>query len=663
MIDLAVWKKAWALLDAREQRNAWVVLGVVIIGALSSALMVGSVLPFLSVLAEPGRIETVPALAWAYESFGFSSDYSFLIGLGLASFGVIVLTSLMQIVKTWAVARFALMRMHTISHRLLAAYLRQPYAFFLDRHSGEMGTRILAETGQVVNQFFRPAAELIASLLTVIAILGLLLLAEPVVAVVAFAVLGGLYGGVYALSRRALNRFGRVRVAANSARFRIANEALGGIKDIKLLGREGSYVARYAQPSRRMARTVVAVQVISQVPQFVLQAVAFGGIILLCLLLMDAQGLASGAALGGILPVLGLFAFAGQRLMPELSKLYRSLAVLQAGAAAVDTIHDDLVGHAGGGTLPQVMPAGLGLTRQLRLENVSYSYPDAAHAGVRDITLEIRAGEKIGVVGGTGAGKTTLADIMLGLLAPHKRADRRRWRPDHRQQPARLAAKRGLRAAGHLPDRCQRDREYCPRCATAGDRSGPGRGSGAHRAAGRVHSRRAAAGLRHHDRRTRGSAVGRAAAAYRYRAGDVSRCRFRGLRRGDERARHPDRGRGDGRDRLAAEREDGADDRPQAEHGRALRPHRADGSRPHRRDGQLARTGGREPDIPGHGGPDGGGVRGTGMGIMLHIGLPKTRTTLLQRRIFPILDQNKVIKYHGKESNVPRTLSDWFNSH
>ena len=418
MIDLDIWKKAWAILDARERRNAWVVLCIVTIGALASALMVGSVLPFLSVLAEPGRIETVPALAWAYETFGFTSDYSFLIGLGLASFGVIVLTSLMQIIKTWAVARFALMRMHTISHRLLAAYLRQPYAFFLDRHSGEMGTRILAESGQVVNQFFKPAAELIAALLTVAAIVGLLLLTEPLVALVAFAVLGGLYGAVYALSRRALNRFGHVRVAANSARFRIANEALGGIKDIKLLGREGSYVARYAQPSRRMARAIVAVQVISQVPQFVLQAVAFGGIILLCLVFMDAQGLASGTALGGILPVLGLFAFAGQRLMPELSKLYRSLATLQAGAAAVDTIHDDLVGRAGNGTLPKTIPSGLGLSRQLRLEDVSYSYPDAAHAGVRDITLEICAGERIGVVGGTGAGKTTLADIMLGLLAP-----------------------------------------------------------------------------------------------------------------------------------------------------------------------------------------------------------------------------------------------------
>jgi ABC-type multidrug transport system fused ATPase/permease subunit len=418
LIEISTLKKAWALLDAREKRHAWIVLAIVVLGALSSALMVGSVFPFLSVLSDPGRIETVAALAWAYETFGFTSDYAFLVGLGLTSLGVIVLTSGIQIFKSWAVARFSMMRMHSISYRLMEAYLRQPYEFFLDRHSGEMGTRILAESQQLVMQFFRPAAEAVAAVFTVLAIVGLLLWVEPVVALIAFGLLGGIYGAIYALSRRALKRLGRIRVDANSARFRIANEALGGVKDIKLLGRERSYVARYSGPSRQMARTQVMVQVISATPQFALQAVAFGGMILLCLALMDADELASGAALGRILPIIGIFAFAGQRLMPELSKLYQSLAKLQAGEASVDIIHDDLIDRAGGGALPRSIPSGLGLRDRLTFENVSYHYPNATHAGVRDITLEIDAGEKIGIVGGTGAGKTTLADLILGLLSP-----------------------------------------------------------------------------------------------------------------------------------------------------------------------------------------------------------------------------------------------------
>ena len=174
MINLDIWKKAWALLDAHERRNALITLAVVILSAFSSAVMVGSVLPFLSVLSDPGQIARVRALAWTYEVFGFTSDYSFLVALALTSFFVIVFASLIQIFKAYVVARFSMMRMHSISHRLLTAYLSQPYEFFLNRHTGEMSTRVLAESGELVNQFLRPAAELIASIFTVIAIVGLL---------------------------------------------------------------------------------------------------------------------------------------------------------------------------------------------------------------------------------------------------------------------------------------------------------------------------------------------------------------------------------------------------------------------------------------------------------------------------------------------------------
>lgn len=418
MIDFSTWKKAWALLDARERRNAWVVLGIIIIGALVSAVMVGSVMPFLAVLADPSRIESTPALVWAYDALGFTSTYGFLVALGLASFAVIVLSSLIQIARTWAVSRFAMMRMHSISYRLLETYLAQPYAYFLNRHSGEMGPRVLAESTQVVGQFLRPAAEFIAACMTTAAIVGLLLWVEPLIATMAFAVLGGIYGAIYVGTRRILRRLGQVRVEANRARFRLANESLTGIKDIKLLGKEGAYLDRYAEPSIRMAQTQVKVAVFSQVPQFALQAVALGGIIVICLALIDPTEVASGVALGGLLPVLGVFAFAGQRLMPELSKLYQSLAQMQAGSAAVDAVYEDLVLRKSAARLSRVAAEGLGLQNSLLLEGVTYRYPNSEQASIRDVSITIRAGEKIGVVGSTGAGKTTLADVILGLLVP-----------------------------------------------------------------------------------------------------------------------------------------------------------------------------------------------------------------------------------------------------
>lgn len=420
MIDFATWRKAWELLDGRERRAALIVFALVIVAALSTAAMVGSVMPFLTILADPGRIETTPVFAWAYDAFGFTSAYSFIAGLGVGSICVIIAASLVQIAKAYVVARFTMMRTHTISYRLLSTYLRQPYEFFLNKHSGDMGTRVLSEAQQVVSQFFSPAAELLASALTVIAVVTLLIWLNPVVAFICFAVLGGIYGGVYAASRRALGNLGGERLAANSERYRMAAEAFGGVKDIKILGREISYLDRYETPSRRMAQINISVRLLATLPQLAIQAVGFGGVILLCLALLDPEGLASGKALGGILPLLGVFVFAGQRLMPELGKVYECLTTLQYGSAAVLAVCNDFSGKQGMGALPRKIPAGLGLRYELRLKGVSYHYPNAERAGIRDLSLMIRAGEKIGVVGSTGAGKTTLVDLILGLLRPTK---------------------------------------------------------------------------------------------------------------------------------------------------------------------------------------------------------------------------------------------------
>lgn len=418
MIDLKTWSKAWGLLERREQRIAFLVLGVVILTALSTALMVGSVFPFLAVLSDPDKIHEVQQLSWAYDWLGFESDYSFLYALGLFSLATIVLVNAIQLLNTYVVARFSLMRIHSISCRLLSGYLRQPYEFFLNRHSGSMATSILSESGQVVQAFIRPAADLIASFITVLAIISFLLWVNPLITFAAFLIVGGVYGGTFYISRSRLRKLGDRRLEMNLDRFQIAHEAIGGIKDVKILGREAAYVQRYHVPSWEMARMLVIFNVVSALPQFVVQPVAFGGIIFLCLALVDRSSFEAGGNLGDIIPLLGVFAFAGQRLMPEFTKLYHSLTQLQYSSAAVDSVADDLALVVGTDELPTRMPPAIGLRKYLKLEAVTYRYPNAEMPGIADLSLTIRCGEKIGVVGSTGAGKTTLVDIVLGLLRP-----------------------------------------------------------------------------------------------------------------------------------------------------------------------------------------------------------------------------------------------------
>ncbi len=416
--DRSLWRRGLSLLEPDERRKAWLVLVIVIISAISSAVMVGSILPFLTVLSDPSRIESTPELAWLYERFGFSSHYAFIIALGVATISMIVVANAVQMLRVFAVARYTMLRTHSISHRLLARYLHQPYEFFLTAHSSDISARILDESTQVVQYFLRPAAEVISAVFTLSMVLGVVIWVDPPIAVMAIGILGSVFGVTVLLSSQRLTKVGKDRNIANRARYRIAGETLAGIKDIKLLDSERVFLSRYDRQSLRMAHSNVAKNVITQLPPYVIQTLVFAGFILLCLLMLDSGATDPVKVMAELIPTLGVMALAAQRLMPELSRLFTNVGLLRFGRAAVDAVYDGFSsGEAvAAGKAAQQEP--LPLRRALVLDGIGYRYPNADTAGLEEISLTIKAGERIGVVGSSGAGKTTLADILLGLLRP-----------------------------------------------------------------------------------------------------------------------------------------------------------------------------------------------------------------------------------------------------
>ncbi|MCG5539093.1 ABC transporter ATP-binding protein [Halorhodospira sp. 9622] len=391
---------------------------MVVVMALLETAGVASVMPFLSVLGNPEVVETNPVLNQLYVGLGFESVDTFLMALGAGAFGLIVFSAAFRSLTIYAMNRWAWMRMHSLSERLLETYLRQPYAYFLNRHSGDMGKSILTETQQLQQQVIKPGLDALAYGVVVIAIVTLLVVIDPVLAAGVATVLGGMYALIYWGVRGFLDRIGRDRVRANQERFQAAGEALGGIKDIKLLGREHAYLSRFRGPSIRFAKHQATSQTLSQVPKFLIEAVAFGGIIALTLVLMATHGGTTGGGLGEVLPVLGLYAFAGYRMLPAAQHVYQGLAKLRFGGGAVDSIYNDLHRRQALAEIRKQPPAPLVPQREVALENVHYTYPNAPAPALQGIDLHIPVGSSVGLVGSTGAGKTTLVDVILGLLRP-----------------------------------------------------------------------------------------------------------------------------------------------------------------------------------------------------------------------------------------------------
>ena len=418
---LDIYRKIHDILDARERRNAVLLFGMMLVMGLLDAIGIASVMPFISVVANPDVVETNDYLNAVYTGLDFTNKDNFLLFLGGVVFMLVITSLIFKALTHLAMARFSYMRESSISIRLLSGYLGRPYSFFLNRHSADLGKSVLSEVQQVITSILIPAMNLIAQGIVATFIVALVVAVDPVVAVIAVLSLSGLYGLIYVALRRYIGRLGVERMETNLQRYQIAQEALGGIKDVKVLGMESGYIRGYADPANRFAQVQSTYKVISQVPRFALEALVFGGMLLLLLILLATEE----GELSSVLPIIVLYAFAGTRLMPALQLIYDALTKLRFGQPALEALYSDLLEteQLGVATTARVSTENhnvLPLKVSIALDNIVYSYPQANEPTLNNLSLIIPALSTVGFVGSTGAGKTTVVDLILGLLDPQQ---------------------------------------------------------------------------------------------------------------------------------------------------------------------------------------------------------------------------------------------------
>jgi len=411
-------KRLLDLLEPRDRRRAFLLLGMMLVMGILETMGVASIMPFVAVLANPNLVENNRYIKPIYEWFGFDTTGSFILLLGFVVLGLAVGTTVFRAITTWSILHFSTMRNFTLSQRLFRGYLYQPYAWFLRRHSADLSKTVFSEVGQVIGGAMMPALQFVAQITVVVLLLTLVIVVDPVLALTLVLVLGGVYGLVFWTTRHYVDRIGTDRVKANRERFRVGAEAFGGIKDVKLLGLEASFLKRFEEPSRRFVRHQIGGQLVVQFPQYALQIMTVSGV----LLIVQYQTMSSGDV-GKALPLIALYALAGYRLLPAVHKVYSSLSSLRFAQAALDVLHEDLLETAKGcppadisTTSPDIKP--ITLTQSLILRHVSYSYPLASNRALADLNITIPARSTVGIVGRTGAGKTTAVDVILGLLDP-----------------------------------------------------------------------------------------------------------------------------------------------------------------------------------------------------------------------------------------------------
>ena len=413
-----VWRKVMDLLDAQERRSFYGLMALAVLSGAANMIGVGMVLPFLAVLTDPTVIERQEALAWLYTWLGFSDERAFLLFLG----GLLLVFFLGSLAFRAFVAhlmfRFGAMRAYSIARRLMRSYLSQPYSFFLDRHSSDLIKSVTGEVNLVVGSVISPLLQAVANLAMLIALAVLLVIADPFVAGMMGLIIAVFYVLVLRWTRRKQAEAGRKRFESVAKSHRMVQDAMIGAKEIKVLGLEDTALRRFSLPTRHRAEADALNLTLAQLPRHLLEGVAFGGMLLVLLIL-----LAQGATMQGILPLAGVYALAGVRMMPAAQILFAAISQFHYHRRALHALHTDVMAAERRPALELgPPPEPLRLREKMELREVVYTYPGSETPSLDRVSLEIKANSSVGVVGGTGAGKSTAMDIMLGLLSPQSGA-------------------------------------------------------------------------------------------------------------------------------------------------------------------------------------------------------------------------------------------------
>jgi len=385
----------------------------ILIMAFLEVVGVASVAPFIAVLTSPELIHENVYLANFYNFFDVQGDNAFIVLLGTFVVIAILISNATQAFITWKITNFAELQQHRVAVRLLKKYLSQPYSFYLDRNTSELGKNVLNEVGNAISGVVMESLLVLSKLVVALFMITLLIIVDPQVAIIATGFLGGSYWIIYKLVKQRLYFMGTAKTEAAFQAFKTTSEAMAGIKEIKLRGAEKKFLDRFFIPSNALAKFGANINLISTLPRYLLEVVAFGGMILIVIYLMSKKM----DNYSAIIPMISLYAMAGYRLMPALQTIYSGMAKIKFSIPAFNIIVDAF-SQTNTKELSQTNQDQLSFENKIEINQVSFSYKNPNSQIIDNLNLKITHNTTVGLMGSTGAGKTTLIDILLGLLTP-----------------------------------------------------------------------------------------------------------------------------------------------------------------------------------------------------------------------------------------------------
>ncbi len=383
----------------------------IIFTAFLEVVGIASVLPFIHLVANPESIQQNEWLVVISNYFDFESYTDLLILTGVGMLIFLTLANCFAVFTAWLQHRIVWDTGHSLSTRLLQSYLDRPYAFYLNKNTAELQSKIVMEVGQLCASVILPLIDLISRVAVVIVIFILLLIVDVKTSLIIIGSLCFAYLIAYTLRKGVLQSLGEKRIQINLARFRSLSDALQGIKTSKIYHASDYFYGRYHKASLGYSKIHPRVQLISIMPKSIIEIIAFGGVIAAIIFM-----LIQGSNINDSLPTITLYALAGYRLLPSLQRIFVSGTKIKHSFPVLHEVYEDLhynnKYHNEFNSSNEIKP----FDQSIKFNNLSYQYEESERKILKNISFEIKKGETVAFVGSTGDGKTTLIDLLVGLL-------------------------------------------------------------------------------------------------------------------------------------------------------------------------------------------------------------------------------------------------------
>lgn len=408
-------KQIWKLVTPKDRVLIGLFLVLMILASLMEIFSFFSIIPFIGVLSDPSQIQSNRLYSFLFETFQFQDNKSFFVFIGALSAGFITLSSLFLAFFQWFNFRFLFRLGSTLTVSLYRIYLSQNYSFFLNRNSSGLTKNLFVEMGRFIQAVILPMSTIISRSLVVVILAGIIFVSDPTLAVIITGSLGITYFFIFSFFRKKLDSSAKEGFKYRDAAFRLGNETFWTVKELKLYGLEKAFEEEFQQTYYKSFKPDADHSTASALPRYLIEMITFSGIIFILLYLLSSTN-----DFAKSIPILSLYAFSAYKMLPYLQQIYQSTISIRFSKPSMDALSKD-VGLAPGPILPAVRPdERINLNHSIELKSVTFSYPLSEKKILDRVDLIIKSRSLMGFVGKTGEGKTTLVDIILGLLRPQE---------------------------------------------------------------------------------------------------------------------------------------------------------------------------------------------------------------------------------------------------